>query len=45
MANRFNLMKCIKLFEEKADIITEEEKNLSFEKFTAICIDFNLFST
>ncbi|KAL4510014.1 hypothetical protein ABPG72_010207 [Tetrahymena utriculariae] len=45
MSNRFNLMRCIKMFEEKADIITEEEKNLSFEKFTAICIDYNLFTT
>ncbi|KAL4466832.1 hypothetical protein ABPG74_010429 [Tetrahymena malaccensis] len=45
MSSRFNLMRCIKMFEEKADIITEEEKNLSFEKFTAICIDYNLFTT
>lgn len=45
MPNKFNLMRCIKMFESKADIITDQEKNLSFEKFTALCIDFNLFST
>ena len=38
-------MKCIQMFENGADIITEDQKNLSFEKFTALCIDFNLFTT
>jgi len=33
------------MFENGADIITEDQKNLSFEKFTALCIDFNLFTT
>jgi len=45
MPARFNLMKCIQMFEDGADIITEDQKNLSFEKFTALCIDFNLFTT
>lgn len=34
----------IKLFEESADIVTDTEKNMSFDKFVAICVDYNLFS-
>lgn len=45
MPSRFNLVKCIKVFEEKADVVTSEEKNISFGKFTALCIDDNLFTT
>lgn len=34
----------IKLFEEQADIVLDSKKNMSFDKFTAICVDFQLFS-
>ena len=34
----------VKLFEEQADLITDSQKNMSFDKFTAICVDFQLFS-
>lgn len=41
---KFNLMRCIKLFEERADLVLEEQKNLSFNRFTALCIDHNLLT-
>lgn len=41
---KFNEEKVVKLFEEQADLVTNSEKNMSFDKFTAICVDFQLFS-
>ncbi len=40
----FDFTKVLKMFEDSADLITEEEKNISFDKFTALCIDHKLFS-
>jgi hypothetical protein len=37
---KFVFKNALKMFEENADIITEEEKNLSFDKFTSLCVDF-----
>ena len=34
----------VKLFEDQADLITDSQKNMSFDKFTAICVDYQLFS-
>ena len=41
---RFEFSDVLKTFEQNADLITEEEKNLSFDKFTALCVDRQLFS-
>lgn len=32
------------IFNENADIVSETEANLSFDKFAVVCVDFNLFS-
>ena len=33
-----------KIFNENADIDNDGEKNLSFDKFSVLCVDYNLFS-
>lgn len=33
-----------KIFNDNADIEVENEKNLSFEKFAMLCVDYQLFS-
>lgn len=43
-ASKFNFKKTLKLFEENADIITNQEKNLSFNKFTALSLDNGIFT-
>jgi Ca2+-binding EF-hand superfamily protein len=43
-ARKFEFRAALDLFEEAADIITKEEKNLSFDKFTALCVNQQLFS-
>lgn len=43
-SHKFDEEAVIKLFEESADLVTDTEKNMSFDKFVAICVDFNLFS-
>lgn len=32
------------IFNNKADLIIEGQKNLSFDKFAEVCVDYNLFS-
>jgi len=41
---KFNEEVVVKLFEDQADLITDSQKNMSFDKFTAICVDYHLFS-
>lgn len=36
--------KLVDAFEENADLIVEEEKNLSFETFSILCMSLELFS-
>lgn len=43
-SDKFSEDEVIKLFEDSADIVKESEKNMSFEKFTSISVDFQLFS-
>lgn len=42
--SKFNFKRTLKLFEENADIITNQEKNLSFNKFTALSLDKGIFT-
>ncbi|EAR92111.2 EF hand protein (macronuclear) [Tetrahymena thermophila SB210] len=42
-ADKFSFSKAFKMFESNADIITENEKCLSFQKFTALCLQNHLF--
>ena len=42
--DKFKEEDVVKLFEEQADLITDSQKNMSFDKFTAICVDYQLFS-
>ena len=41
---KFDEDSVIKIFEEASDLIEGDEKKLSFDKFTSICVEFNLFS-
>ncbi|KAL4509253.1 hypothetical protein ABPG72_018184 [Tetrahymena utriculariae] len=41
--DKFSFSKAFKMFESNADIITENEKCLSFQKFTALCLQNHLF--
>lgn len=41
--DKFSFSKAFKMFESHADIITEDEKCLSFQKFTALCLQNHLF--
>ena len=43
-ANRFHFKKCLKIFEESADVITEKDKSMSFDKFTEMCVDMKIFT-
>lgn len=36
--------KLVDAFEENADLVVEEEKNLSFETFSILCMSLELFS-
>jgi Ca2+-binding EF-hand superfamily protein len=38
-AKKFDFRSALDLFEEASDIITDNEKNLSFDKFTALCVN------
>lgn len=38
-SDRFHFKDALNLFDEAADIVTEQEKNLSFDKFTALCVE------
>ena len=43
-ADKYDEQKFIKLFYDNADILTEKDKNLSFDRFTRISVENNLFS-
>lgn len=43
-ADKYDEDKWIEIFEDSADIITEEERALSFERFSILCMEYNLFS-
>ncbi|CAD8047750.1 unnamed protein product [Paramecium primaurelia] len=43
-ADKYDEDKWIEIFEDNADIITEEERALSFERFSILCMEYNLFS-
>jgi hypothetical protein len=36
--DKFAITKALKMFENYADIITDEEKCLSFDRFTSFCV-------
>lgn len=36
--------KVSKIYEESADLVIKGQKKLSFDKFTAVCVENNLFS-
>lgn len=42
---KFNEEAVIKIFEEQCDIITDNETSMSFDKFTAVCVEYGLFSS
>lgn len=42
--DKYDEEKWIDVFEDNADLITEEEKNLSFDRFSILCMEYNLFS-
>ena len=41
---KFEENRVLKIFQETADVIGENEKNLSFDKFATISVDYDLFS-
>ena len=41
---KFVLDHVIKIYEENADIVIDNQKKMSFDKFTAICVEYSLFS-
>ncbi|KRX02725.1 hypothetical protein PPERSA_01842 [Pseudocohnilembus persalinus] len=43
-SNKFNFDEVLDLFERQADVVTEGEKNLSFDKFTSLCVEKRIFS-
>ena len=43
-SEKFDLGFVKDLFNDYADILDEEEKNLSFDRFTVICVDYSLFT-
>ena len=43
-SEKFEFHKALKIFEDAADIITRKEKNMSFNKYTAICVELQIFS-
>ncbi|CAD8141379.1 unnamed protein product [Paramecium pentaurelia] len=43
-ADKYDEDKWIEIFDDNADIITEEERALSFERFSILCMEYNLFS-
>ncbi|CAK88359.1 unnamed protein product (macronuclear) [Paramecium tetraurelia] len=43
-ADKYDEDKWIEVFEDNADIVTEEERALSFERFSILCMEYNLFS-
>lgn len=43
-ADKYEEDKLIDIFEDNADIINEEERALSFERFSILCMEYNLFS-
>jgi hypothetical protein len=43
-AGKFKENEAMELFEVQADLVSEDERNMSFDRFTAICVDYGLFS-
>ena len=41
---KYDEEKWIEVFEDNADIHSEEERALSFERFSILCMEYNLFS-
>ncbi|CAK67716.1 unnamed protein product (macronuclear) [Paramecium tetraurelia] len=41
---KFNFQEALDLFEEEADIIHQGEKNLSFNRFTSVCVNQQIFT-
>ena len=41
---QFDLNICVKWFFDYADLIKDNEKNMSFDKFAVVSTNFNLFS-
>lgn len=41
---KFKENEVMELFELQADVVSEDERNMSFDRFTAICVDYGLFS-
>jgi len=42
--DKFDFEGALKLFEANADILSENEKSISFEKYVVMCANENLFS-
>ena len=43
-SEKFDAERIEKIFMENADLFIEGEKNLSFDQFSVVCVEFNLFS-
>lgn len=43
-ADNYNEEILTNIFNDNADVITDGEPTLTFDKFAAVCVDFNLFS-
>ncbi|CAD8185807.1 unnamed protein product [Paramecium pentaurelia] len=41
---KFNFQEALDLFDEQADIIHQGEKNLSFNRFTSVCVNQQIFT-
>jgi hypothetical protein len=41
---KFDEDKFVEIFEEFADLVEDEEKNLSFDRFSILCMEHELFS-
>ncbi|CAD8127260.1 unnamed protein product [Paramecium sonneborni] len=43
-SDKFNFQEALDLFDEQADIIHQGEKNLSFNRFTSVCVNQQIFT-
>ena len=43
-SDKFDEDKLYEIFDENADIIKDDEKNLSFDRFSILCMEHELFS-
>ncbi|CAD8128062.1 unnamed protein product [Paramecium sonneborni] len=43
-SDKFNFQDALDLFDEQADIIHQGEKNLSFNRFTSVCVNQQIFT-